>query len=269
MTEESLWITNRFGEKLEALLRKPIRQAQGKPDGKGPFPAVIFVSGFGMDLHEYINSNDEISKLLVSKDILTLQFSFSGCGKSEGDYSQMTLERQGLQVEDVIEWISKREDIQGEKIGIHATSMGVPSTLLSNYSSRAALCFVGGAYQVNSSIHRVYEEERGVKINYTGTTQLPRGSGATTPVGPRFWKSIAAFDALREVRKIKIPVFLIHGDQDTKVSTAEVQEVFAVIPSKKKQMKIFKGGDHGISEVPRAMRDEFLNEVVNWFTKTQ
>ena len=77
MTEESLWITNRFGEKLEAILRKP--------DGNGPFPAVVFVSGFGMNLHEYINSNDEISKRLVQKGILTIQFSFSGCGKSDPD----------------------------------------------------------------------------------------------------------------------------------------------------------------------------------------
>ncbi len=42
MTEESLWITNRFGEKLEALIRKPA--------GGGPFSAVVFVSGISMDL---------------------------------------------------------------------------------------------------------------------------------------------------------------------------------------------------------------------------
>lgn len=259
MTEEPFQITNRFGEKLEALVRKP--------QGEGPFPAVIFVSGFGMNLHEYINSNDEISKRLVSQGILTLQFSFSGCGKSEGDYSQMTLERQGQQIGDVLRSVRLRDDVKRDHIGIHATSMGVPSTLLADFSRYAALCLVSGAYQVNCSIHKVYEEERGVKINYTGTTQLSRGSGATTPVGPGFWKSIAAFDSIKEVRNIKIPIFLIHGDQDTKVSTAEVQEVFVVIPSKKK-LKIFKGGDHGITDVPRLMREEFLNDVVDWFTKT-
>lgn len=152
--------------------------------------------------------------------------------------------------------------------GLHATSMGVPSTLLADYSRCAALCFVSGAYQVNRSIHKVYEEERGVKINYEGTTVLLRGSGAKTPVGPGFWKSIASFVALREVRKIKIPVFLVHGDQDTKVSTAEVQEVFVVIPSKSKKLKIFVSGDHGITDVPRAMREEFLTIVTDWFKNT-
>jgi len=260
MTEESIRITNRFGEKLEAIVRKP--------EGNGPFPAVIFVSGFGMDLHEYINSNDEISKRLAENGIVTLQFSFAGCGKSEGDYRQMTLERQGLQVDDILEWVSKGDDVRKDKIGLHATSMGVPSILLSDFSRYATLCLVSGAYQVYRTIHKVYEEERGVKINYSGTTELPRNSGAKTPVGPGFWKSIAAFNALVAVGKITNPVFIIHGDKDTKVSTEEVQEVFAAIPSKKKQLKIFKGGDHGITDVPRPMREEFLQLIASWFKQT-
>lgn len=254
------WITDRFGEKLEALQRKP--------EGKGPFPAVIFVSGFGMDLHEYINSNDEISKRLVQKGFLTLQFSFSGCGKSKGDYREMTLERQAQQIEDMIRWLVRQEHVDVNHIGIHATSMGVSSTLLSDYSSCTSLCLVSGVYQVKRSIHQVYAQERGVKINYAGMTELPRGSGAKTPVGPGFWKSIAIFDAVREGRRIKIPVFLIHGDQDTKVSTEEVQEVFSAIPSKSKKLKIFAGGDHGITDVTRTMREEFLNDVTEWFKQT-
>lgn len=259
MVEEKLWITNRFGEKLEALLRKPSRA--------GKFSVVLFVSGFGMDLHEYINSYDEISKTLVHNGFLTLQFSFSGCGKSEGNYSQMTLERQGQQVEDVLKSLSKREDVN-KKIGIHATSMGVPSVLLADLEHCAALCLVSGAYQVNRSIHKVYEEERGVKINYGGTTKLPQDSGATTPVGPGFWKSIKTFSSLKEVQKLNIPAFLVHGSKDTKVSTEEVQEVFAAIPNKKKRLKIFQNGDHGITDVPRPMREEFLRDVVDWFQKT-
>jgi len=59
MTDKSFFITNRFGEKLEALIRQPNK--------KGKNPAVLFVSGLGMDLHEWNNSFDEISKLFVNK----------------------------------------------------------------------------------------------------------------------------------------------------------------------------------------------------------
>lgn len=35
-----------------------------------------------------------------------------------------------------------------------------------------------------------------------------------------------------------------------------------------KKLKIFKGGDHGIVDVPRPMREELLREVVEWFKQT-
>ncbi|MBU1327170.1 alpha/beta hydrolase [Patescibacteria group bacterium] len=255
-----MFIINRFGEKLEALWRRPV--------GNGPFPVVLFVSGFGMDLHESKNSNDEISNQLLNKGFATLQFSFAGCGRSEGNYTEMTLERQAKQVEDMLTWLRQRGDIDNQRIGIHATSMGVATVLLADFARCASLCFVAGVYNVNRSIHQVYEEERGVKIHHEGTTQLPRGSGATTPVGPVFWKSIAAFNVITLIQKLTLPVFLVHGDQDTKVSTSEVREVFDKIPSKEKRLKIFAGGDHGIIDVPRSMREEFLKEVVNWFRET-
>jgi uncharacterized protein len=88
--EQKLFITNRFGEKLETIIRKP--------DGNGKFPAVIFVAGFGADLHEYNNSHDEIAERLVNSGFLTIQFSFAGRGKSEGSYEEMTIDRQAKQV---------------------------------------------------------------------------------------------------------------------------------------------------------------------------
>lgn len=260
MNEQTVFIPDRFGEKLEALWRHPV--------GSGPFPAVLFISGFGMDLHESKQSYDEISFQLVHKGFATLQFSFAGCGRSEGNYMEMTLERQAKQVEDMLMWLKQRDDVNDQGIGIHATSLGVATVLLADFSSCASLCFVAGVYDVNRSIHQVYEEERGIKIHYEGTTQLPRGSGATTPVGPLFWKSIAAFNVITLIDKLTLPVFLVHGDQDTKVSTSEVREVFDKIPSKEKKLKIFAGGDHGIIDVPREMREEFLRDVVEWFQKT-
>ncbi|MDO8452037.1 MAG: alpha/beta hydrolase, partial [bacterium] len=225
------------------------------------------VSGFGMDLHEWKNSNDEISGRLVNEGIATVQFSFAGCGKSEGDYRHMTLERQARQIEDVIAWCLNSFG-PGISLGIHATSMGVPSLLLANISNISSLCLVAGVYEVNRSIHKVYEEERGISIDYRGTTLLPRGSGASTPVGPEFWKSIEAFTIQSVIDKVTMPALLIHGDNDTKVTTEEVKGVFAAIPSNEKRLKIFAGGDHGIVDVLRPMREEFLAEVTEWFKKT-
>jgi dienelactone hydrolase len=106
------------GRQLDGLLRKPA--------GKGSFPGIIFVSGFGEDLHESHNSNDEISRRLIDNSFLTLQFSFAGRGKSKGDYTKMTLERQADQMEDCIAWLMRMPDVNQGRLGIHATSFGCP-----------------------------------------------------------------------------------------------------------------------------------------------
>lgn len=54
-----------------------------KPKGKGPFPAVIFVHGLGMTMHEWKNSFDEISERLTAEGFATLQFTFDISKDSE------------------------------------------------------------------------------------------------------------------------------------------------------------------------------------------
>ena len=58
------------------------------------------------------------------------------------------------------------------------------------------------------------------------------------------------------------------GTKDTKVKTEEVKLIFNLIKSKNKKLKIFKDGDHCISDVPRDMRQEVLKVVVKWFKET-
>lgn len=170
MSEENFWITNHFGEKLEALLRKP--------EGSGKFPAVLFVSGFGMDLHEYKNSHDEIAQTLVKNGFMTLQFSFAGRGTSAGNYLEMTLQRQAVQIDDVISWLSKTINSEdNRKIGLHATSFGVPSTMCAQLAKITSLCFVSGAYYPGKSMRQVFIEERHVVVEPGKNVVIPRSDG--------------------------------------------------------------------------------------------
>jgi len=61
---------------------------------------------------------------------------------------------------------------------------------------------------------------------------------------------------------------IIHGDNDAKISYKEAESVCDVIKSKKKNIKIFAGGDHGIIDVPRPTRDDLLHTVVERFKET-
>ncbi len=257
--EETVWIANRFGEKLEALLRKP--------GGSGPFPAVVFVHGLGVTMHEWNGSFDEIAGRLNDAGILTLQFQFD-IYKPDGSERELPLEERGRQFEDALQWLLARSDVDKKRIGVLAQSYGVPTVLrLTGPRPVRSMVFVSGAYFPEKSIRRVYEE-RGVAINLDGDTTLPRSSGEITTVGKEFWPSLASFDPIKEVKHLTQPVLMVHGDQDTKVATSEARQVYAAIQSKQKKLKIFKNGDHGISDVPRAMREEFLVLVTDWFGQT-
>lgn len=254
MEEKIVSIVCQAGKKLMGLVRKP--------NGDGRFPAVILVSGFGMDLHEYKNSNDEVSKRLVDAGFLTVQFNFSVVGSQR----ELALQDRARELEAVLRWVKQDKRVIGDRIGIHATSFGAPTTLSIHITDIKSFVFASGVYWLTR--FKKQFQGRGATIYYDKDTDLPRSGGTKTIVGPEFWPSIDAFDPLVIAQILSTPVLVIHGDQDDKIDTADVKKFYDTVVSKKKKLKIFKNGDHGITDVPRAMREEFLGLVTDWFAKT-
>lgn len=255
MIEEKLFIPNRFGEKLEVLLRKP--------DSSGIYPAALFVHGFDMDFHEWKNSFDEIATLLVEKGYITLQFSFAGCGKSEGKHADMTLERQAAQVEDMTAYLRTRQDVDKAHISLIAQSFGVPTTLMTDLTGVHKYIFISGVFTSFIAGMEKKCAAGGEVIHYDGITKIPR-SHKVTLVGPDFWPSIHSFSASDRLKLLHASVLFIHGDQDEKVSTEEVHTAYANTASNDKKLEIFTGGDHGICDVPADMRKHLLTSISDW-----
>lgn len=224
-----------------------------KPKIGGPHPTVLFVQGLGMTMHEWNNSFDEISTQLVGNGFQTVQFEFPNVIK------ELPLVERSKIVENVAK--------QYRPTGLLAQSYGAITALTASLPIIQSQVLVSPALSPVQSILRLYTE-KGAVINYQGDTSLPRSSGETTTVGKEFWKDIERFDDTVIAQKIFIPTCILHGDQDTKISVETVQNFFNSIPTPNKKLKIYLGGDHGINEVPRPMREEFLSDVVAWFNKT-
>lgn len=257
MKTQKKFIKNRFGERLEAEI---------KYDGKKEkYPAILFISGFGQDLHEYANSFDEIAEKLVKEGFLTIQFSFAGCGKSEGNYQETTLQRQALQIKDVFEFIKKNPKVETNRVGILAQSFGVPSLIVALPLEAQSLIFVSGVVSPYRSIKEIFVERK--SFNPRGVSALPRSNGAFTSVGPEFWQDLKKHkDFASLVKTYRRPILILHGLADTYVSANQVKKFYQAIPVKK-TLKIYKKGGHGI-EFPKEKRQEFLQDIVNWFEKT-
>ncbi len=258
MTEESLFILTKSGIKLDVLLRKP--------NDKGKFSIIIFVPGLGMTMHEWNNSFDEIADRLVSEGFATVQFAFDIFKNNE--VRELPLQKRAEQLKEVIDWLTSQSFVDDTHVGLLAQSYGVATALTSDLRAITTMALVSGTYNLYEAIERVYQE-RGVIINYRGDTTLLRSSGEYTTVDERFWQDAKRFNAVSLARKLATQfVFVVHGDKDTKISPEEAEKFYMALGTKNKKLKIFVGGDHGISDMPRPMREEFLEEVVEWFGKT-
>ena len=99
-----------------------------KPKGKGPFPAVILVSGSGpQDRNEEMLGHKPflvIANYLTNNGIAVLRFDDRGVGKSAGDFSKATTEDFATDVEAGIAFLKQQKGIDIQKIGIIGHSEG-------------------------------------------------------------------------------------------------------------------------------------------------
>lgn len=98
------------------------------PKGKGPFPAVVLVSGSGpQDRNEEILGHKPfwvIADYLTNKGIAVLRYDDRGVGKSTGDFSQGTTEDFARDASAGVEFLMSVKTIDPSKVGIVGHSEG-------------------------------------------------------------------------------------------------------------------------------------------------
>ena len=98
------------------------------PEGKGPFPAVIMITGSGpQDRDETLFSHKPfavISDHLTRKGIAVLRCDDRGVAKSTGKHSEATTADFATDIEACFEYLKTRPELDGKKIGLIGHSEG-------------------------------------------------------------------------------------------------------------------------------------------------
>ena len=103
MKETKVSILNEYNEKLVGIETAPSIE-------KEKYPTVILVHGFGVTKEES-GMFDNIAKNLSEAEILVFRFDFSGCGESEGDYSETSLSKLKSDLSKILEFVKSHSKV--------------------------------------------------------------------------------------------------------------------------------------------------------------
>lgn len=231
---------------------------QDLPDKGEKFPTILMVPGFDMDLHEY-GLFDQISDILVRNGFQTFRFSFSGSGKSQGDFSSMTLDSQVRQLRDIINYVVADRFTIKEKIGLLGQSFGAV-TIIASLPIPEVTSFIflsASAHPLESIAARLKRQRR---YQPEGISQLSHSDKRITKIGPNFWKNLAKYNFVGNIRKMTQPVLLFYGSKDKVAKLRDAHEYYEAITARKR-LHIIKQANHAFTG---KYRPKLLELILEW-----
>ncbi|MFH0905769.1 MAG: alpha/beta fold hydrolase [archaeon] len=249
MIEEKISFINRYNNKLVGIKTKPNPNIS-------KYPTIILVHGFGVD-KEDSGIFTQLASFLSENNYITFRFDFTGCGESQGDYSEITLTRLKEDLEDIINFVKNNEYIDIDKIGIVGQSYGSATTIVLNPQIKTIILTSSGLARKNELI-----ESFGEGYNPNGLSKRKRSNGSITIISNIVFNDLNNYNLLKDIQKIKIPVLFIYGSKDTISHYNASKELFSNCISKDKAILVFDM-DHSWNN----KRDEVNREILKWFNK--
>lgn len=215
------------------------------PDGKGPFPAVVFYHGRGSDRTRYL----PMAKFLSNQGMITLAFDFRGCGGSDGIFTNQT-HRMG--VEDgkaALEFLLK-QNVDRKRIGIQGTSFGgyIAGMLLNDYD-----CIKSVVLRVPAS----YADEQ-LDTTVNSNDEKDFFSKKENWINASSYKGISNFTG---------NLLIIKSKNDEIVAPEAVGKYFEDAKKAKNKKMVVQNAGHSFSDDPKGLV-EFYSLVQDWFLET-
>jgi len=252
MKEIKISTKNKYNEKLIGLETVPDTK-------KEKYPTIILVHGFGADKNDY-GLLLGLSKKLSKEDFLVFRFDFSGCGESEGNYSETSLTKLKEDFQIIFDFVKKQEEVDKNKIGIYAHSMGT-GVILAFKPKEIKVLVLGGAH---FDIYELISKHFKKGFNPKGISKLSRSNSSITKIKPSFWKDLKQnwSNLKNNIKDIDIPTLFLHGTKDSIIPKEQSKELYK-LKKGEKELIFIKGGEHGFEPY----REKAYKLIINWFKK--
>lgn len=209
MTQEPVIFENQ-GQKLFGMLHIP--ESPHVP----PFPALVMLHGFTGHKIEPHQLFVKAARRFACEGILTLRFDFRGCGESEGDFEDLTIEGETGDALKALDYVRGRGDVRHDCIGLLGMSLGGSIAACVAGMERDSLrCLVLWA--------AVADPRRAFGAKAAGDIAANFGKRPVhdyfgNALSQRLLDELYVFNPIERLRGYVGPALILHGDSDTSVS---------------------------------------------------
>lgn len=239
MKEQKVWFKNAKGQKISGLLFTP----------KKPIASVIICIG----LIEVKEDLKEDAIYFAKKGFKTLVFDYINCGESSGNLKDFTLTTS-------INSLRAAIDFLGENVFIFAES----------YGGKVALHTAARDKRIRA-IHLLSPLTYRKTWRAGSWREIAKSGPISSPFNPEFTltkefaKDLLSYDLNKDVKKIKCPVSMTHGDIDKEVLVDGTKKLYSSLKIEKR-IHIFKGVGHD-EELTEESWESSKEMAVEWFKK--
>ena len=208
------------------------------PEGKGPFPAVVFSHGYNGCMTDF----DALRAILLKNGIASAALTFSGGStRDESGFpsTSMTLETEKEDLFSLIEWIGKKDEICKNKLFLFGASMGgLISCMAASEIEKniTALILLFPALCIVDDWNERFKDPSEIPEKMMFWNLL---------LGRDFFLSMRSMDTFDMLSKLSVSTQIFHGDKDPIVPLAYSQK--AIQTMKNANLTVFEGEGHGFS----------------------
>ncbi len=252
MAEEKVFFDNGKGQKLCGILCLP---ETDKP------PVIIMIHGLTGDKDEH-GRFSKAAERFCQEGFCVLRFDCRGTGESDGKFEDMTIETEVEDLLAAIDYIETR-NISKERVGVLGMSLGGEIAILGALKRDVKTLVLWAPVTSSERSKERFSEDEKKKFETEGKTII-RSSATGRPwlVGRGFYDSSISVKVEEEVKKLRCPVLIIHGDKDSTVPLEHSKQAFEDL-NVEKRLEVIEGADHGFyNDV-----DKIVELSLNWFKK--
>ncbi len=232
--KEKTFFENSKGNKLWGILSNPTSHEEK--------PIIILCHGFSTSKEgrTYVR----LEEILNNSGISTFRFDFFGHGESEGEFEEITTSEA---VDDIQNAIRFLKESGYKKTGLVGSSFGGMASIIEagKTDDLYVLALKSPVSDYLGLIHTREDEQEIKKWEERGIIDVTGVDGETRKLNYSFYEEARKVKAYEAAQKIKIPVLIVHGDEDETVSIEQSKRTANLIEHCR--LEAIDGGDHTYS----------------------